>query len=497
MVLDRDICYRAVRARDRRFDGRFFTGVTSIGVYCRPVCPARTPRREHCTFFACAAAAEEAGFRPCRRCRPESAPGTPVWEGTSTTVQRALRLIDEGALDGDSVDRLAERLGVGGRHLRRLFALHLGATPRAVARTRRIHFARRLIVETDLPLGRVALAAGFGCVRRFNAALRDALGCAPSALRRRGAGVAGAGPAGRGDAVALQLAFRPPLAWETLLGYLAARAVPGLERIDRSRGEYRRLVRTPGGSGTIAVRLRDRDVLELRVDSGLAGSLLDLVRSARALFDLDADPGAVARTLSADPLLGPLVARRPGLRVPGTWDRWELAVRAILGQQVSVAGARTLAGRLVARFGTAVERDDGLWHLFPEPERLVDADLRAVGIPVARQEALRGCARAWLAEPLLESAATADEAVSRLAALPGIGPWTAGYIALRALRDPDALPAADLGLRRALAVDFGGRRPTPREVVARAERWRPWRGYAVLHLWQAEAGTTDLREESG
>lgn len=541
MNLDHDICYDAVRRRDRRFDGRFFTGVTSTGVYCRPICPARTPRPEHCTFFACAAAAEAAGFRPCLRCRPETAPGSPAWEGTSATVARALRLIGEGALDSGSVPRLAARLGLGERQLRRLFDEHLGVTPAAVARSRRVHFARQLLDVTDLPVGQIALAAGFRSVRRFNAAVKATFGRTPTELRDapwphpRRAIVPGW--------ITLTLPVRPPYDWSQVASYLAARALPGVEEVagscDPAGGpaEYRRFVVTGTARGLIAVRpAAGGEALELRVESALTGALLDITRRALRLFDCAADPVAIGERLGTDPWLAPLVRRRPGLRIPGAWSRWELAVRALLGQQVSVARARTLAGRVVERFGTdgtgrssGVENTHGReraasagrtgraggrgradrsgrtdrseraasagrtgpagrgWRAFPPPERLVAVRAKELGIPASRARALRALATTLVAEPrFLADSAAGTDAMARLGALPGIGPWTAGYIALRALGDPDALPAADLGLRRALARYFGGRRPTPREIAARAENWRPWRGYAVMHLWHAE-----------
>jgi AraC family transcriptional regulator of adaptative response / DNA-3-methyladenine glycosylase II len=518
MTLDHDTCYSAVRSRDHRFDGRFFTGVTSTGVYCRPICPSRTPRERNCRFFACAAAAEEAGFRPCRRCRPETAPGSPAWRGTSVTVQRAMRLIGEGALDGGSVPQLAARLGVGERHLRRLFAEHLGATPAAIARTRRVHFARQLLDETNLPSGAVALAAGFGSVRRFNAAVKATFGRTPGELRTKARGHSRRGedgnhrrPAATNGWISLTLPYRAPFDWSLIAGYLAARAMPGVETVgvatespceatgadgpraatDAADGAgvpvYRRLVAAGDARGLVTVRPRpDREAVELTVESSLTGALLDLTRRTRRLCDLDADPEAIAARLAEDPLLAPLVARRPGLRIPGAWDPWELAVRAVLGQQVSVAGAQTLAGRLVTRYGEPVERADGTWYVFPSPERLSDADPARLRIPAARVAAIRALASAVSADPeLLAPGASPERTMERLIALPGFGPWTAGYIALRALADPDALPAADLGLRRALEPAFGGRRPTVREVTARAEAWRPWRGYALVHLWQA------------
>ncbi|MCB1164303.1 DNA-3-methyladenine glycosylase 2 family protein [bacterium] len=494
MELDATICYRALRSRDARFDGRFFTGVTSTGIYCRPVCPARTPRVENCRFFACAAAAEEAGFRPCRRCRPETAPGTPAWQGSASTVSRALRLIDDGALDdeGHGVENLAERLGVGGRHLRRLFAEQLGASPLAVAQTRRAHLARRLIEVSSLPMTRIALAAGFPNVRRFNASIRERFQCSPSEIRRGARRAAG-------RELQLRLAFRPPLDWSALLAYLAPRAIPGVERVDGD--SYSRTVAQGDFAGVVRVSLAPGGgALVLSAPPSAAAVLAALASRARSLFDLDADPAAIGSVLAADPVLAPLLAQHPGLRAPGAWDRFELAIRALLGQQISVAAATRLAGRLVRRWGRpldartsapeAVASREPAW-LFPRPQDLADADIASLGMPGARADAIRGFASAVASgAPLLELAASSQQAVDRLTALDGVGDWTAQYIALRALKEPDAFPAGDLGLRRALpALAPGGEQhplPTAAALRRRAEGWRPWRGYAAMLLWQSD-----------
>ena len=511
MELDPETCWRAHRSRDPRFDGRFFTAVTSTGVYCRPVCPAPTPRRANVRFYACAAAAEAAGFRPCLRCRPETAPGTPAWQGTPATVARALRLIEQGALDaeGAGLESLAARLGVGGRHLRRLFERHLGASPLAVAQTRRVRFAKQLVDQTELPLTQIAFAAGFGSVRRFNAAMRATYGRPPGQLRRTrwGAGdgrgtreerAARPRPAAPAPAPAdglagleLRLPLREPYDWDGLLAFLGPRAVPGLERVDG--GTYRRAAALPGPdgrllAGVIAVRRAPRGgALLLAVPPALAGALLPLAARARALFDLDADPAAIAERLAADPRLAPLVCARPGLRVPGAWEPWELAARAVLGQQVSVKGATTLAGRLAAALGAPLPGADG-WRLFPSPAAVARADLSRLGVPRARAAALRTLAAA-VRDGAVDLAAPggADAARAALRALPGIGAWTAEYVALRALGDPDAWPDGDLGLRRAVARLAGGPAPTPRALRALAEAWRPWRAYAALHLWTADS----------
>jgi AraC family transcriptional regulator of adaptative response / DNA-3-methyladenine glycosylase II len=476
--LDREACYRALRTRDARFDGRFYTAVLSTGVFCRPVCPARTPRLERCVFYPSAAAAHAAGFRPCLRCRPELAPGVAGWRGTANTVSRALALIADGAWgEDDDVESLAERLGVGGRHLRRLFARHVGAAPVAVAQAQRVLLAKRLVAETAMTMSEVALASGFGSVRRFNDAMRRTFGRAPRDLRRaRGAASSGAG-------VTLRLGHTTPYQWPAMLAFLGARAIPGVERVEA--GTYRRAVALDGAVGDVAVgagRRGDHLVATIRLSRVTA--LPAVVGRLRRLLDLDADVAAIDGHLGLDPLLAPLVAARPGLRVPGAWDEFEIAVRAILGQQVSVAAARTMAGRIAAAHGTRVPgAADGAPALaFPGPERLAGASLEGIGLTRARVAAVTALARAVAADPtLLRPRADLAETVERLVALPGIGPWTAQYVAMRAFREPDAFPGSDLGLARALAR--GGVRPTPAALLRRAGAWRPWRAYAAMHLW--------------
>ena len=464
MILDRDICFRALATRDARFDGRFFTGVRTTGIYCRPVCPAVTPKARNVEFYACAAAAEQAGFRPCKRCRPESSPGTPAWLGTSATVSRALRLIGEGALDAGTVDDLAGRLGVGSRHLTRLFQEHLGTTPVAVAQTRRVHFARNFIEQTELPMAQVALAAGFGSLRRFNTLVKGTFGDTPTALRRRTGKPVGSG-------FACRLPFREPYEWDGLLGFLAARTVPDVE--DVVDGTYRRTIRWHGDTGTLRVCRPAAGHLLLAVDLPQLDGAIALVDRVRRMFDCGADPGAIAAHLGEDPLLADSVARRPGLRLPCAWDPFELAVRAVIGQQISVAGARTIAGRVAKRCGEAVAGP--LPRLFPAPIQLANANLDGLGLTGRRIATLQGLARAVADGDLdLATPRDADDLTADLCALPGIGPWTAQYIAMRALGEPDAFPATDLGLRKAApGIDL----PT------RAEAWRPWRAYAALHLW--------------
>ena len=480
VTLDPARCWRAVLAKDARFDGRFFTAVKTTGIYCRPICPVHPPKRENVLFFPCAAACEAAGFRPCMRCRPETAPGTPAWLGTSAVVSRALRLIEGQALDDEDVERFAARLGIGGRQLRRLFARHLGASPVAIARVRRVHFARALLDETNLPMTDVAHAAGFRSVRQFNHAVRATFRAAPTALRRRRR--SGPDPVG----LVVRLPYRPPLDWDALLAFLAARAIPGVERV--ADGVYRRTIAAGDEVGTLAVsRSATGSALALRVVLPTVRHLLPVVERVRRLFDVAADPHAIARQLRRCARLRPLVGARPGLRVPGAWDPFELAVRAVLGQQVTVRGATTLAGRLVAAWGRPIATGDPrLSHLFPEPATLATADVERIGVPRARAGTVRALAVAVASGALaLDAAGGLDATVERLAAVPGIGPWTAHYVAMRALGEPDAFPAGDLGVRRALGNGNGPLAATAAERTA--EAWRPWRAYAVFHLWHEEA----------
>lgn len=500
MEIEPERCYRAILARDRRFDGRFFTGVVTTGIYCRPVCPVVPPKLQNMRFYSCAAAAEAAGFRPCKRCRPETSPGTPAWLGTSAVVSRALRLIGDGGLDDENLDALAARLGLGERQLRRLFAEHLGASPLDVARARRVHFARTLIDQTDLPFAEVAHAAGFRSIRQFNHALKQTFGEAPGELRgRRTRRDAAHGPDARGG-ITMKLPYRPPLAWTEILDFLTTRAIPGVERVED--GTYRRTVEigetsgiievtegvpAPRRTGTRAEAPHHPPHLVLRVDAAAGHSLIGVAERVRRIFDLGADPSRIEEQLSRDARLAPLVATRPGLRVPGAWDGFEVAVRAVLGQQITVAGAITLAGRLVREFGRPLDEPrDGLTHVFPRADAIAEADLSRVGMPRARAAALRSLAAAVASGAITFDAALGlDDAVARLCAIPGIGPWTAHYIAMRAMGEPDAFPESDLGIRRALGSG-GEAAPLP-EVRSRAEAWRPWRSYAVLHLWMSLA----------
>jgi AraC family transcriptional regulator, regulatory protein of adaptative response / DNA-3-methyladenine glycosylase II len=477
---DPETLSRAFQSRDRRFEGRFVAGVVTTGVYCRPGCPAPLPKPRNVRFFPGAAAAEAEGFRPCRRCRPEASAGAPVLLGTGATVSRALRLIGEGN-SGESVEELAERLGVGPRHLRRLFEEHLGAPPAAVVRTHRTHFARRLLDETDLPVTEVAGGAGFSSLRSFHRAILGTFGRPPRELR----GKARRSRPDPGEPLRLRLPYREPFDWEALLGFLAARAIPRVEEV--RDGTYRRTVRTERGAGLLAVRPSGGRSLEVSLPEQFAPRLLPIAARLERLFDLRADPATIAKDLSRDPLLSTLVARRPGLRIPGAWDPFETAVRAVLGQQVSVRGAVTLASRLVDRFGEGIPGlpAAGPCRLFPEPAALASADVEAIGVPGVRAGAVRGlAARVRDGAVDLSGSRGAEALEQELTAIAGIGAWTARYLSLRLLGEPDAFPDGDLALLRALRRL--GEDPGPAGLSRRAEAWRPWRAYATLHLWTSE-----------
>jgi AraC family transcriptional regulator, regulatory protein of adaptative response / DNA-3-methyladenine glycosylase II len=475
MELDREACYRAVKARDRRFDGRFLTGVSSTGIFCRPICPARTPKLENCVFFATAAAAYSAGFRPCLRCRPEINPGVPAWSGTEATVNRALRLIAEEGPEAANLEALAARLGVGSRHLRRLFRRHVGASPVAVLQVQRVFLAKQLITDSGLPLTQVALGAGFRSVRRFNAVMQRTYGRPPRELRRSTGSTA--------SRLTLRLPYRPPYDWAGVLAFLARRAIPGVESVED--GAYRRTIELGGARGIVEVRATTEACLLATITVDRLPALAAIAARLRHLFDLDADPGPIVAHLGRDPALASRLVLRPGLRVPGAWDAFELAVRAVLGQQVSVAAASTLAGRLATTFGerlgtSSASRD--LRVLFPEAKALADADLSSIGIPRARAAAISALAAAVRRDPAwLRPTGAEAHTVAPLLTVPGIGEWTAQYVAMRALHQPDAFPASDLGLLRAMRRRLA--RPSPALLARRAERWRPWRAYAAMLLW--------------
>ena len=487
-VMDDDQRYQVVVSKDARFDGVFFSGVTSTGIYCRPSCPAITPKREHMRFYPSAAAAQEAGFRACKRCRPDAAPGSPEWNVRADVVARAMRLIADGVVDRDGVAGLANRLGYEQRQVRRLVTAELGAGPLAIARAQRAQTARILTETTGLPLTEVAFAAGFSSVRQFNATIREVFAVTPTRLREqpvrqrqaRGRPDPGAG------VISLRLPYRAPIDLPRMFAFLSARAIPGVESGDRDH--YRRTLQLPHGTGIIS--LRDGAAGYVECDLSLA-DLRDLtaaVQRCRRLLDLDADTAPIAAALATDQVLGPLVTACPGRRVPGHVDGDELAIRAVLGQQVSVAAARRLGARLTAAYGKPLSQPDGsLTHCFPDAQTLAAADPAALPMPGARALALTGLAGALASGDLsLGPGADRDRAAAQLLALRGIGPWTVSYIRMRALSDPDAFLPGDAGVLEALLKL--GAVPPARAAAAKiaaelAETWRPWRSYAVHHLW--------------
>jgi AraC family transcriptional regulator of adaptative response / DNA-3-methyladenine glycosylase II len=497
--LDEDICYNALLARDRRFDGRFYTAVLTTGVFCRPICPAVTPKRENVRFFPTAEAAMAHGFRPCLRCRPEVTPGDPAAEGVHATVRRAVHLIENGALENGSSEDLAARLGIGARHLRRLFKEHTGVSPQEHAKARRLLRARQLIVDSNLSMSEIAEVAGFGSLRRFNDAMKIAYGHAPTAFRRglqpagRASAPASPGPGARDpsapchDDLVLRLRARPPFDARYSLSFFRGRAIPGLEQVGTDW--YSRGFRLGDAVGLMICRFaRDSEGVEVSLRGAACRKVLDISGRVRRLFDLDADIGAITTLLADDSLLAPLIEKRPGLRVPGCWNRFELAVRAVLGQQVSVAAARTLAGRLVARYGEPLPEElvngCAVTHLFPTAGVLAGRDLQPIGLTKRRARTLSGVVDLF-AEPGTDDRA-GESILADLSAIPGIGPWTLAYFALRGLGEPDAFPAADLGLLKASARGGGPDRAKPLEE--HSQRWRPWRAYAAQYLWSALEG---------
>jgi AraC family transcriptional regulator of adaptative response / DNA-3-methyladenine glycosylase II len=481
---DFDLCYRAISAKDPRFDGWFFVAVASTGVYCRPSCPAMTPRRAHVRFYPSAAACQQAGFRACKRCRPDATPGSPEWNVRGDVVARAMRLIGDGVIDRAGVPGLAAALGYSVRQLQRLLVAEVGAGPLALARAQRAQTARTLIETTSLSMAEVALAAGFASIRQFNDTVRAVFAMTPTELRRRGAraGARASGARGApGGSLLLRLSLRRPFCPENLFGHLAATAIPGVEEVREA--SYRRTLRLPHGHGIVELTPRP-DHVSCRLRLADLRDLSAAIARCRWLLDLDADPEAIDQQLAEDPLLRGLIAHAPGRRVPRTVDGAEMALRAVLGQQISTAAARTHAARLVTRCGEPVLDPDGaLTHLFPTAEALSGARL---AVPAGRAQTIRGLLAA-LSSGQLDLGPGGDrvETPAQLAALPGVGPWTRAVISMRALGDPDAFPAADLGVRRGAAVL--GLPSAGAGLIAAAERWRPWRAYAVQHLWAATA----------
>ena len=481
-----DVLYKALVSRDARFDGRFFVGVTSTGVYCRSICPASKPKQKNCEFFRTAAEAEVHGFRPCKRCRPEAAPSSPAWSGTSATVRRALRLIAGGALDEGSVETLSDTLGVTARHLRRLFEKHLGAAPLVMASTKRLHLARQLLEQTQMSVLEVAISAGFGSLRRFNAAFKTAYGIPPSALRERHEHRRKDRPDTIDlSPITISLAYAPPYNWQAMLAFLRTRAVEGLEHCDGSR--YQRTFDAHGHPGVVTIEANEgRNALIAHIHTAKVASILPIVERIRAMMDVDADMGAIEPTLHAE---GAWPVDMAGVRVAGAWDPFELTVRAILGQQVTVAAARTLTGRLCRRYGKPIEtqqEESLLTHLFPAADALAEADIGAIGVPGKRAETIRVLARSVVEGDIqLDAHTDLEDAEERLLRLPGIGRWTVGYVRMRAFKDPDAFPAGDVALVKAARTL--GIASSAKELQAAAERWRPWRAYAAVRLWRTLA----------
>ncbi|MEU8084131.1 AlkA N-terminal domain-containing protein [Micromonospora sp. NPDC049101] len=490
MELDFERCYRAVDSRDQRFDGWFYTGVTSTGIYCRPSCPAITPKRQNVRFFPSAAAAQGVGLRACRRCRPDAAPGSPLWDVRADVVGRAMRLIADGVVDRDGVPGLASRLGYTERHLHRMLRAEMGAGPLALARAQRAQTARILIETTSLSMAEIAFAAGFGSVRQFNDTLREVYASAPSDLRTARGGQQASTGAGT---IALRLAYRPPLHAGALLDFFAVRALPGVDEV--RDGAYHRGLRLPHGTGEVALTPAAGHVAAtLRLTD--VRDLAPAVARCRRLLDLDADPAAIDATLAADPALAPAVAAEPGIRVPRAVDGFEMAVRAIIGQQISLPAAKKTLTRLLTASLRPVDHeviatDSGVsgqqlhdHRGFLSAEELLSLPDSGFGMPVGRRETLRGVARA-VVDGSVDLGASADrgEAVRGLLALPGIGPWTANYLAMRAFGDPDILLSTDLAVRRGAAAL--GLPDNPTNLDRYAERWRPWRSYATMRLWRA------------
>jgi AraC family transcriptional regulator of adaptative response / DNA-3-methyladenine glycosylase II len=492
-ALDDDVLYRAVSSRDRRFDGWFVLAVTSTRIYCRPSCPATTPRRANVRFYRTAAAAQGAGFRACKRCRPDASPGSPEWNVRGDVVARAMRLIGDGVVDREGVGGLARRLGYSERHLVRIVSAELGAGPLAIARAQRAHTARLLIETTDMSITDVAFAAGFGSVRQFNDTVREVFAAAPSDLRNRGAGILRSAAGVRtveAGSVTLRLAVREPFDAAGVLGFLGARAVPGVEEWDGVT--YARSLALPHGQAVVSLAPGDGAVMA-RLRLADWRDIAPAVGRCRRLLDLDADPAAVDATLTADRSLAPLVERRPGMRSPGCVDGGEIAVRAVLGQQVSVVGARTIAGRLVAALGESLDEDlrrpdSTIDSVFPTCEALAGIDPVLLAMPAARQRALVGvCSAVASGDLVIDPGTDRSRLCSQLIDLAGIGPWTASYIALRGVGDPDVFLPTDLGVRHAL--ERLGLDATPRGATMQAAQWRPWRSYALHHLWASLAPT--------
>ena len=486
---DPEICHSARLARDKRFDGRFYTAVKTTGIFCRPICPARPPLEKNVEYFTTAAEAASAGYRPCLRCRPDAAPGSPAWGLVSTTVQRAIRLM-RSEREAQSIEQLAARLGITSRYLRKLFSEHVGLSPLQVWQTERALFAFGLLRDTDMPVGDIAFAAGFNSLRRFNGVFKDIYRRTPSDVRRESTVKPVKAAVERGNAIQIYLSYRPPFDWPGLLAFFAARTLPGVEQViagqSPEQGEYLRSFGLLGQRGLLRVAHEpDKGRLRVRVYGDGCGAVLYPLRERlRRLFDLDADSEEIRGHLQADPLLRQVLKHSPGVRLPGAWDPFEYTLRAILGQQISVAAATTIAGRVARRYGETFAGPDGEpLLLFPTPEQLRDADFADIGVTRTRARTLRTFVAATLAGEIDFHEPDLETFCAQMTALPGIGDWTAHYTAMRGLSMPDAFPASDLGIL--IALGDVERKATPKQALARAEAWRPWRAYAALLLWQS------------
>lgn len=466
---------QAMQARDARFDGRFFIGVKTTGIYCRPICKVRTPLAKNVTFYTTAAAASEAGFRPCLRCRPETAPGTPAWMGTSVTVKRALRLISEGALNADSVTDLSDRLGVTSRHLGRLFIQHIGASPKAVGQTQRLHLAKKLLDETRLPIIDVAMSSGYQSVRRFNDHFKSVYKATPSSYRKT--------PrkkvlSQQGSGFHLKLAYRPPFDFEGILNFLSLRAVPGVEEIKDN--EYRRTIFLNGEPGRLKVSNNsDDNCLQIHLELSEVKHLIAALERVKRLFDLSADPMEVTQHFSGDPQLAAMANQNPGQRVPGSWDPFEIAVRAIVGQQVSVKGATTVMGKIAKTYGHETE-----WGLrFPTAAELAKLDIHQLSMPTKRAQSIKDLSKQVASGKLsFDDTGDMNSFISQLEDIKGIGAWTAQYIAMRAMGDPNAFLQGDLVLKKVAKEKLGI--DSSKALLERSKAWEPWRAYAGMHLWR-------------
>jgi AraC family transcriptional regulator, regulatory protein of adaptative response / DNA-3-methyladenine glycosylase II len=477
VILTPDQCYQAVLTRDARFDGRFFVAVRSTRIYCRPICRVKTPLRKNCTFYTHEAEAEVAGYRPCKRCRPELAPGNSAMEVSSQLARATAACINQDFLADHSLEELATKLEITDRQMRRVFQEEFGVSPIEYWQTQRLLLAKQLLTDSRLPVASVALASGFQSLRRFNVALKERYRMTPTELRKKQAHQ----PIAESSEFSFRLGYRPPFDWNYLLGFLSRRAIPQVEAVED--GAYFRTVRISRHSkeytGFLEVRHQPEErMISVRLSDTLIPVCPMILERIRRVFDLEADPVAIGL------VLGSLAKPRPGLRVPGSFDGFEMSMRAILGQQVSVAGARTLAGRLVACFGARITVPaPSLSYLFPKPDRIAKASLQEItqlGITSQRAKTLIAMAQAISSRDLiLEPGNRVEGTLKKLRQIPGIGEWTAQYIAMRSLSWPDAFPHTDLGICKALAET------NPKKILALSEKWRPWRAYAALHLWSS------------